>query len=110
MLLFVAWGVVGFVTSFGLLYGFTPIGPLFLALGWLAFTYMPTVSGSRRPEAFGALAGFGFFWLFIATGVQGELPFADRNILSGSGRARLRGGWSGALCQWRLLEPVAHHR
>ncbi len=75
-MLFMAWAAVGCVTSFGLLYGFTPIGPLFLALGWLAFAYMPTVSGTRRPEAFGGLAGFGFFWLFIATSVQGELPFA----------------------------------
>ena len=83
MVLFVAWAVVGFIASFALLYGFTPIGPLFLALGLLAFRYMPTVSGSRLPEAFGALAGFGAFWLFIATSVEGDgLPFVAIGALS----------------------------
>lgn len=82
MVLFVAWAVVGFIASFALLYGFTPIGPLFLALGLLAFRYMPTVSDSRRPEAFGALAGFGSFWLFIATSVDAELPFVAVGALT----------------------------
>ena len=80
--LFVAWAVVGFVASFGLLYGFTPIGPLFLALGWLAFRCMPTVDGERRPEAFGALAGFGAFSLFLAASVDDELPFVGIGTLA----------------------------
>lgn len=65
--LFLAWGVTGFVASFALLYGFTPVGPVILLVAWLAYRYLPRISKRRSPEAFGALAGFGAFWLFVAT-------------------------------------------
>ena len=70
--LFSAWGLVGFVGSFGLLYGFTPVGPLLFLIVWLAYRYLPRISGQRMPEAAGALAGFGAFWLFVATTVDAD--------------------------------------
>ncbi|MDX6582684.1 MAG: hypothetical protein QOI10_1868 [Solirubrobacterales bacterium] len=75
--LYLAWGVIGFIATFTVLYGFTPAGPVIVLLVWLAYRNLPTISGSRRPEAFGTLAGFGAFWLFVATTVDGDpAPFA----------------------------------
>jgi hypothetical protein len=70
--LFLAWLVVGFVASFALLYGFTPAGPVILLIVWLGYRFLPRIGGSRRPEAFGALAGFGAFWVLVATTVDDE--------------------------------------
>ena len=76
MALYLAWGVVGFIASFALLYGFTPAGPVIVLVAWLAYRYLPRLSASRLPEAFGVLAGFGAFWLVVATTVDGDpAPF-----------------------------------
>ena len=70
--LFLAWAIVGFVGSFLVLYGFTPLGvPIWIAV-LVAYAYLPRIGASRLPEAFGALAGFGAFWLFIAASVDGD--------------------------------------
>ena len=74
--LFCAWALVGFLASFLVLYGFTIVGPLLLLIVWLACRYLPTIAGRRRPEAFGALAGFGAFWLFVAATVDDGAEFA----------------------------------
>ena len=74
--LFFAWALVGFLASFLVLYGFTIVGPLLLLIVWLAYRYLPTIAGRRRPEAFGALAGFGAFWLFVAATVDDGTAFA----------------------------------
>jgi hypothetical protein len=74
--LFCAWALVGFLASFLVLYGFTIVGPLLLLMVWLAYRYLPTIAGRRRPEAFGALAGFGAFWLFVAATVEDGTAFA----------------------------------
>jgi hypothetical protein len=63
--------MVGFVGSFALLYGFTPVGPIIVLLVWLAYRYLPRISGARLSETAGALGGVGAFWLFIATSVDG---------------------------------------
>ena len=73
--LFIAWGLVGFVESFAILYGVV-LGPFFVALGWLAYRYLPRISGSRLPEAFGTVGGFGAFWLFIASTIDGDAATA----------------------------------
>ena len=74
--LFLVWTVVGFIASFALLYGFTPAGPVIVLVVWLAYNYLPRISGERMPEAAGALGGFGLFWLFIATTVEADAsPF-----------------------------------
>ena len=74
--LYLVWCVVGFIASFFLLYGFTPAGPSIVLVVWLAYRYVPRVPASRRPEAFGALAGFGGFWLLVATTVDSDsAPF-----------------------------------
>lgn len=70
--LFMTWAVVGFVASFGLLYGFTPAGPVILLIVWLSYRFLPRLGGNRDPEAFGALAGFGAFWILVATTVDGD--------------------------------------
>ena len=70
--LFVAWGVVGFLAGFLLLYGFTPLGAPIWVVALLALLYLPRVAGRREPEIYGALAGFGAFWLFIASSVDGD--------------------------------------
>jgi hypothetical protein len=70
--LFLDWAIVGFIGSFALLYGFTPVGPIIVLLVWLASRYLPRISGERLPEAAGALGGFGAFWLFVATTVDGD--------------------------------------
>lgn len=81
--LFFAWGVVGFVAGFALLYGFTPLGPLFVLLGWAAYRYLPRISGTRLPEAFGTVGGFGVFWLFVASTVDdGATAFALAGALA----------------------------
>ena len=69
--MFTLWGIVGFVESFAILYFFV-LGPLFVGLGWLAYRYLPRIGGSRLPEAFGALGGFGAFWLFLAGAIDGD--------------------------------------
>jgi hypothetical protein len=74
--LFAAWALVGFLASFLILYGFTVIGPILLLLVWLVYRRLPTIAGRRRPEAFGALAGFGAFWLFVAATVENGTVFA----------------------------------
>src|SRR4051794_41264532 len=74
--LFLAWALVGFLASFLILYGFTAIGPILLLAVWLAYRYLPTIAGRRRPEAFGGLAGFGTFWLFVAATVEDGTAFA----------------------------------
>ena len=75
--LFLAWAVVGFVGSFAVLYGFTPVGPLILLVIWLGYRFLPRIDGQRTPEALGALAGFGAFWLFVASTVDdASTPFA----------------------------------
>ena len=71
--MFSAWAVVGFVGSFVLLYGFTPIGPPIVLVLWLSYRFLPRVSGNVLPEAAGALGGFGAFWLFVATTVDGDV-------------------------------------
>jgi hypothetical protein len=65
--LYLAWVVVGFIASFALLYGFTPVGPAIFLVVWLGYRFLPRVGGRRRPEAYGALAGFGMFWLLIGS-------------------------------------------
>jgi hypothetical protein len=80
--LFVAWTVVGFAAGFATIYGFTPIGWPAVGLVLAAWLWMPRISGSRRPEAYGALAGFGFFWLWVATTVD-----ADPSTLAAVGGA-----------------------
>lgn len=76
LVLFVAWGVVGFFGSFAMLYGFTPVGPVILLVVWLAYKGMPQISGRRTPEAFGALGGLGAFWLFVSGSVGGDPTFS----------------------------------
>ena len=77
VLLFLGWTLVGFIASFALLYGFTPAGPVIVVVVWLSYRYLPTISGSRRPEVYGGVAGLGVFWLFVSTTVDGDpLPFA----------------------------------
>jgi hypothetical protein len=81
--LFLTWTLVGFVGSFALLYGFTPVGPIIVLGVWLAYRYMPRISGHRLPEAAGALGGFGVFWLFVATTVDGDASaFATVGVIS----------------------------
>jgi hypothetical protein len=81
--LFLVWGGVGFIAGFALLYGFTPLGPLFVLLGWAASRYLPRISGSRLPEAFGTVGGFGAFWLFVASTVDdGATAFALAGALA----------------------------
>jgi len=70
--LFLAWAVLGFVASFALLYGFTLAGPVIVLAAWLGYRFLPRIGGSRSPEAFGALAGFGAFWLFVAASVDDQ--------------------------------------
>lgn len=75
--LFLIWAVVGFIASFALLYGFTPVGPVIVLVVWLAYRYLPRISGTRFPEAIGTLGGFGAFLLLLATAVDGDSsPFA----------------------------------
>jgi hypothetical protein len=73
--LFLVWAVVGSVESFALLYGIV-LAPFFVAIGWCAYRYVPKVSDSRLPEGFGALAGFGAFWLFIVSAIDGDASLA----------------------------------
>jgi hypothetical protein len=73
--IFLAWGIVGFIESFAMLYGFV-LAPLFVGLGWLAYRYLPQISGSRMPEALGLLGGFGAFWLFLASAIDGDASAA----------------------------------
>jgi hypothetical protein len=70
--LFLTWVIVGFVLSWALPYGFTPIGPLLLLFGWLAYRYVPRVGSARLPELFGALGGVGVFLLVIASSIDGD--------------------------------------
>jgi hypothetical protein len=70
--LFVAWLGIGFLASWLLLYGFTPVGPPILLIVWLTCRYMPRVSGTRTPEAYGALGGFGLFCLVLASSIDGD--------------------------------------
>lgn len=70
--LFLAWAAVGFVASFALLYGFTPVGPLIVLIVLLAYGFLPRIAGSRLPEAFGAVTGFGAFWIFVSATVDSE--------------------------------------
>ena len=87
--LFAAWALVGFLASFLILYGFTAIGPVLLLVVWLAYRHLPTIAGRRRPEAFGALAGFGAFWVFVAATVEHGSVFA----LVGAAAVAAAVGW-----------------
>lgn len=70
--LFIAWVAVGFIGSFALLYGFTVFGPPILLAVWLAYRYLPTIGGSKMPEALGAVGGLGTFLIFLSTTVDGD--------------------------------------
>jgi hypothetical protein len=69
--LFAVWAIVGFIESFAVLYFFV-LAPAFALINWLVYRCLPKASGSRMPEAFGLLAGFGAFWLFIAGVAYGD--------------------------------------
>jgi hypothetical protein len=100
--LFLIWAVVGFIASFALLYGFTLAGPVIVLLVWLAYRFLPRISGERMPEAVGTLGGFGAFWLFVATTVDGGASAfvvvgstavaASIALYAANGRRRCRGG------------------
>jgi hypothetical protein len=72
MLLFLAWAVVGSLAGWLALYGFTPIGPAILLIVWLSYRLVSRFADRRLPEAYGALAGFGGWWLFLASAIDGD--------------------------------------
>ena len=70
VLAFAGWTASGFLAGFGLLYLLTPVGPLFALVAWATLRYLPRICGRVYPEVLGAVAGFGAFWLFVATTVD----------------------------------------
>ena len=61
------WALLGAVLSYGALYVFTPFGLAIVVPTLLVASLLPSIGGSRLPEALGLLAGPGLFCLLVAS-------------------------------------------
>lgn len=102
--LFTAWAAVGFVCSFGLLYALTPFIVTIILIAWIAHRFMPKIGGQRLPEAIGVLGGFGAFWLFVASTVDGD---ASALLITGVWAAAISVAWYLAAGRKRCGQRVA---
>jgi hypothetical protein len=64
--LFAIWALLGAVLSYGALYVFTPFGLAIVVPTLLVAFLLPSIGGSRLPEALGLLAGPGLFCFLVA--------------------------------------------